>query len=253
MSGGKNEMTSIAVCDDDPIFLEKTLKPYLGKAVKEANICADIELFTDSRKLLKCFEEHNPFDIVILDIDMPELDGKELARKLRIMDSCFYLIFVTSYSEEAENASRYETNSFISKTRDETLFISEFKRVFEKYKKYHPQYTVEEVVTSTGIKLFKIPIENILYFELKSKIIYLHICTSDQVFCLNETVFEKVIEKYSKQGFRRSYRSHLVNICKIKDVMQSHIILDNDEKLPLSRRNYKSIMSAVSMLAAFRK
>lgn len=246
-------MTSIAVCDDDPVFLEKTLKAYLEKAVKEANICAEVTFFTESFKLLKSFEEHNPFDIVILDIDMPGLDGKELARKLRIMDSCFYLIFVTSYSEEAENASRYEINSFISKTHDETLFISEFKRVFEKYKKYHPQYVTEEIVTSTGVKLFKIPIENILYFELKSKIIYLHICTSEQIFCLNETVFEKVIDKYTRQGFCRCYRSHLVNICKIKDVMQSHIILDNDEKLPLSRRNYKSVISSVSMLAAFGK
>ncbi len=250
-SEGVIEMTRIAVCDDDLLYMEKTLKNYLDKTVKEVNICAEFTYFTDGRKLLNIFENRNPFDIVILDIDMPELNGKELARRLRILDSCFYLIFVTSYPEEAENASRYEPNSFISKTRDETVFISEFKRVFEKYKKYHPKYVVEDIVTSNGIELFKTPIENILYFELSDKNIYLHLCTANNVVCLSENVFENIIEKYSDQGFCRCYRSHLVNTCKVKNVMRSHIVLDNDEQLPLSRRNYKSVLSAVSKLAAF--
>lgn len=244
-------MTSIAVCDDDSMYLTKTLSEYISKAIKAANIEAKVTFFTDGRKLLRYFENHNPFDIVILDIDMPEINGKELAYRLRLIDSCFYLIFVTSYSEEAENASRYEINSFISKIRDESVFISEFKRVFEKYKKYHPKYVMEEVVTQNGVELIKIPIENILYFETENKNIYLHICTSEKRLCLNETTFGKIVDKYSKQGFCRCYRNNLVNICKINDVLKSFVILDNGKRLPLSRRNYKSVISAVSMLAAF--
>lgn len=244
-------MTHIAICDDDPEYLKNTMKKYIGEAIKESNIFADVAFFTDGRKLLKRFEDHSPFDIVILDIDMPGINGKELAEKLRVLDSCFYLIFVTSYSQEAENASRFGMISFISKTNDESLFISEFKRVFENYKNYHPQYVTEEITTDKGTDLCRFPIENILYFQLKDKIIYLHLCTTDKLFCLNETVFEKIIDKYSEHGFYRCYRNTLVSVCKIKEVMGSIIVLDNDETLPLSRRYHKSVFDAVTMLAAF--
>lgn len=86
-------MISIAVCDDDKIFIEKTLKPLLAHAQKIARVVIEIKLFTDGNRLLEEYKNSKSYDIVILDIDMPSINGKELASRLRKLDSDLYIAF----------------------------------------------------------------------------------------------------------------------------------------------------------------
>lgn len=246
-------MINIAVCDDDIKYLSADLRKNIGKAIKSAKIDADVEFFRDGNRLLDQFKNNNFFDIVILDIDMPAINGKELAQKLRVIDSGFYLIFVTSYSKEITNVIQYEINAFIDKSYDSEKSVSEFTRVFNKYKERRIKYVTEEIIDSnseTGKPSFiKIPIENIYYFQLENKNIYLY--TGTEKFKLKESVFEKISEKYSDFGFYQNFRNYLVNICKIKKVEQSTIVLDNDVPLVISRRNRKTILKAIAMLMSF--
>ena len=80
-TGGTIRMIKIAVCDDDEIFISKTLKHAVSVAVKSAEITPKI--FIDGTSLLDRFQNGEYYDIVILDIDMPKINGKELAAKLR--------------------------------------------------------------------------------------------------------------------------------------------------------------------------
>lgn len=243
-------MINIAVCDDDVKYIQTDLRKNISVAVKTAELDFQVEFFTDGNKLLKSFEDHKFFDIVILDIDMPAINGKELARKLRVIDSGFYLIFVTAYPKEITNVIQYEINAFIDKSSDAEKSISEFTRVFEKYKKRNIKYVTEEVIDIIDGKetasLIKIPIDNIYYFNMKEKKIYLH--TGTETMLLKETVFERISEKYSESGFYQNYRNNLVNICKVRGVGQFNITLDNDEQLLVSRRNRKSILVAIAKL-----
>lgn len=246
-------MIDIAVCDDDLKYLGTDLRKNIGKAVKSANIDAKVKFFSDGNKLLDEFKNHQLFDIVILDIDMPSINGKELAQKLRVIDSGFYLIFVTSYSKEITNVIQYEINAFIDKSSNAKKSVSEFTRVFNKYKERRIQYITEEIIdTAVGVKsqsLIKIPIENIYYFHMNNKNIYLY--TGTETFRLKETVFERIFEKYSAFGFCQNFRNYLVNIHKVKKVEQTTIILDNDVNLVVSRRNRKLILKKIAMLMSF--
>ncbi len=76
-------MIKIAICDDDEIFISKTLKHAVSVAVKSAEITPKIRFFIDGTSLLDRFQNGEYYDIVILDIDMPKINGKELAAKLR--------------------------------------------------------------------------------------------------------------------------------------------------------------------------
>lgn len=246
-------MINIAVCDDDIKYLGADLRKNIGSAIKIAKLDAKVEFFTDGNKLLKSFEKNKFFDIVILDIDMPAINGKELAQKLRVIDSSFYLIFVTAYPKEITNVIQYEINAFIDKSSNAEKSISEFTRVFDKYKERCIKYVTEEVIDAIGsnetVSLIKIPIENIYYFHMEDKKIYLY--TGTEAFQLKETVLERIAEKYSDFGFYQSFRNYLVNICKVKKVEQSSIILDNDIHLVISRRNRKPILKAIAMLMSF--
>lgn len=73
-------MIKIAVCDDDTVFISATLKYAVSNAIKATNLNPDVKYFTNGMTLLEKFQTEY-FDIVILDIDMPEINGKELAKK----------------------------------------------------------------------------------------------------------------------------------------------------------------------------
>lgn len=72
-------MIRIAVCDDDATFISKTLKYALAAAIKASELTPDVKFFTDGTLLLKEFQNGIYYDIIILDIDMPKINGKDLA------------------------------------------------------------------------------------------------------------------------------------------------------------------------------
>ena len=76
-------MIRIAVCDDDELYITKTIKPLLMKAQKVVGIQIDVKFFSNGVRLLEEYNNHQYYDIVILDIDMPDINGKELAARLR--------------------------------------------------------------------------------------------------------------------------------------------------------------------------
>lgn len=93
-------MIRIAVCDDDELYITKTIKPLLMKAQKVVGIQIDVKFFTNGVRLLEEYNNHQYYDIVILDIDMPDINGKELAARLRELDKDLYIAFLSAYKEE---------------------------------------------------------------------------------------------------------------------------------------------------------
>ena len=203
-------MIKIAVCDDNAEFIAETLKYAVSKAVKAAEINPDILYFTDETLLLNKFQNGEYFDIVILDIDMPKINGKELAAKLREIDMSFFLVFITSFTEELANTVPYRINAFISKSEDIQKCASELTRVFSEYEKIKPERGIIEVIDKGESVIMNVPIASIYWFEFANKIISMR--TDSNTFILCEKVFSKVIEKYLEKGFFETRRNVLVNI-----------------------------------------
>ena len=85
---------TILVIDDDENIL-KVLKTTLN-----AN---DFEVYTKSKSLeaIEIFKT-NKIDFVILDLIMPELNGVEMYKKLRVIDKDIPIILMSAYPEAME-------------------------------------------------------------------------------------------------------------------------------------------------------
>lgn len=243
-------MIRIAVCDDDVTFLSATMKFLLSAAVKKTNIYAEIKMFSDGNLLLKEFENHNIYDIVILDIDMPSVNGKELAGKLRVIDSFFCLAFMSSYKEEVFSTIPYGINAFIPKDYDSNSCLEALIRLLEDYIAKQPKYEIFDVVKHGTYSTVKIPLDSIYYFEYSNKNILLH--KSDEVLLLAGKVLDKAINPYLTQGFCKIHRNCVVNISKVYEVFDTYVILTNGEKLPVSRRQRKEILKAMCSFVSMR-
>lgn len=238
------KMIKIAVCDDDVHFTSDTLKPLISKAIKEADIQANVTYFDNGNELLREFEENCIFDIVILDIDMPSINGKELAKKLRDIDSEFCLAFISALKEEVYSTILLGISAFIPKEFDKSIYIDSLTKIFRDYSHKKPDDNVVEILVDGIASTRRIPLNNIYYFQSTGGNNVLH--TYSEQFVLVERVFEKIVQVYAPKGFYRTHRNFLVNIGKIFEVLDRGIVMSNKERLPLSKRNRKDLLTEMA-------
>lgn len=237
-------MIKIAVCDDDGAFLSETLKYTVSTAAKAAEINPDIQFFTDGTLLLKDFQCGLYYDIVILDIDMPKINGKELAAKLREIDMSFFLVFITSYPDELVNTVPYRINAFIPKNGDVQKYRAELARVFTEYQRIKPEREIIGVNQDGEMIYVTLPLNSIYWFKFSEKIIRMRTISGEHI--LSEKTFSKITGKYISKGFFEVHRNILVNLRKIRSIGESSILLDDGEQLPLSRRKRKKLLEAMA-------
>lgn len=232
-------MITIALCESDISYL-KTLYKLIKTAARKAKIQEEIHIFSNGMKLLKEYENGNRFDIVILDIDMPFINGKELAARLRSMDFSFFLVFVTAFENEMEKAIRYRINAFILKSSDNNEMINEFKRVFSEYQLMSPQYEVFGILKDGVLTTCKVELTNILGFYLSERIVYLK--TAEKDYILKERRFNEILERFLDKNFFECYRNYIVNLNRVSEITDSAVILDNGDEFPLSKRNHSRLV-----------
>jgi len=114
----------IAICDDEYITAEYYYEQ-IERIFKEYSTECEIELFTDSGKLLTSLYEGKRWDICFLDIDMPLIDGLSLGQKLRELDMDCYLIYVSIHREYVYESFKARPFRFIPKDEFQSEIVSQ--------------------------------------------------------------------------------------------------------------------------------
>ena len=87
-------MINVAVCDDNKAFLELMCST-VREMLKESGISAMVTDYLSGSVFLE-HHKQEPFDVVFLDIVMPNKDGFEIAKEIRKISENTYIIFVTT-------------------------------------------------------------------------------------------------------------------------------------------------------------
>ena len=132
---------SVLVIDDDPVACEHS-KLVLGKA---GIACETVLSGRKAIELVRLRQaRQKPFDLLLIDLKMPEMDGVETAREIRkIVGHKTAIIIITAYKwddviEEAESAG---IDSFIAKPLFADNVVEEFTSA---YRKKNPAKTKED-------------------------------------------------------------------------------------------------------------
>jgi CheY-like chemotaxis protein len=117
-----NEIKTILAVDDMPLFL-KNLKAMLQ------NMPHKIVCVTSAKDALRFIEKHQP-DLFVLDIEMPDINGYQLAEKIIDAGQKAPIIFMTgnSSSEDVEKALSKGVSDFIIKTMNKEYIIEKIKK-----------------------------------------------------------------------------------------------------------------------------
>lgn len=128
---------NIAICDDDTNDIAIMKKNILQYTIETDNNIVVSSYFSAS-DILSDYKNHL-YQIVLLDIEMPDINGMELARQLRDMDDDLLIIFTTSYPEYMHESFEVQPFQFITKPVDYTAIyklLTILSKIISKLKKY---------------------------------------------------------------------------------------------------------------------
>ena len=113
----------ILCVDDEPLALQM-----LELSIQKAKPDADVIGFDEPEDLLDEAKE-NGCDIAFLDIHMSEMDGVELAKRLKEINPKMNIIFVTGFSEYTGDAMRLHASGYVMKPVTKEKIEAELKEL----------------------------------------------------------------------------------------------------------------------------
>ena len=149
-------MIKVLVCDDDRIITEK-VQQLLTIVQEQYSFELDIKTYNDGRLAM---ESKEIYDIAIVDIEMPDVDGLALSENLKKRNSDAIVLILTSFSDYLDSAMRIQVFRYLSKPIDQERFTKNFMEAIDYYKQISKQIVVE-----SGNEVLTIKTKDILYIE----------------------------------------------------------------------------------------
>ena len=123
------EKLRLAICDDESVVLS-VVSGAIASAFKKKGIQVEVMTFRRVKDLEERMKEVE-FQLLFLDIDMPEMDGITFAKRVRASNSRTDIIFVSSREDKVFDALRTNPGGFIRKGR----FLEDAPEVIETWLK----------------------------------------------------------------------------------------------------------------------
>lgn len=228
-------MYNIAIADDEEKFIEQIIN-YIRQYEEKENVRIKIATFKDGADIVQNYEPQ--YDLIMLDIEMPKLNGMDAARIIREKDEDVVLMFITNMAEYAIHGYEVGALDFVMKPISYAAFAMRFsralKRVVVKKK--------EQIMLNLPSGMKPIELSQIYYIEIQGHTLTYH--TSDGNFELKGTM-TSVEEKMSAYPFAKCNNWCLVNLAHVKETKGNEIIVGQD-KIDMSRRNKTAFLKSLT-------
>lgn len=218
----------IAVCDDESIIAED-----IAEKLRQYKPEYTIDLYLSGKDLLEAEKE---YDLIFLDIEMPEISGMDVAMKLR--DSGFQgdLIFLTSHTECMPDAFKVKAFRFLQKP----VVDSDFEEAVRESEKEIMNHKKILVHTTEGTRL--LCIKDIIYFETVRNYTYIHMKQGEVE---TRKTLREWMDIVGNEHFYQAHKSYAVALRYIETVGNDGISLQyTNVKIPVSRRKIKEVKDA---------
>lgn len=215
----------IAVCDDEPIIandIRERLLQYKPDYV--------VDLYQSGKELLGTKKE---YDLIFLDIEMPEISGMEVATELREREYEGNLVFLTSHTEFMPDAFKVKAFRFLQKP----IVDDAFQEAVDEAEKEIMNHKKILVHTTEGTRLLSI--KDIIYFETVRNYTYIHIKQGE---IETRKTLREWMELIGSEHFYQAHKSYVVALRYIETIASDGITMKYaNGKIPISRRKTKEM------------
>ncbi|MCL2717821.1 MAG: LytTR family DNA-binding domain-containing protein [Lachnospiraceae bacterium] len=221
----------IAICDD-----EKKDRKVIKSHIKTHHAEHTIVEFTCANQLLEQLNSGEHFDLLFLDVQMPDSDGWEIAKLLKESKIKTYIAMVTilrDYMCKCFDRVDWFTPKPASEEDIHTILNSAYKKLFPMVLNFRSEKISLELTAP-----------EIWYIEVKINNIYIY--TINNVYRMRKPLKEIKKQLYAFSFFVQSHQSFIINLEHYHKLCGNEIILKNGCRIPLSRAHRETFFNSLA-------
>lgn len=225
----------IAIVEDEAGYTEQ-LRDYLRRYQEEFDRHLEIQAYDNGMAFVHGFRSQ--FDIILLDVAMPYIDGFETAHKIRQIDSEVVILFVTNQAQHAIRGYEVDAMDYILKPISYFAFSQRLNRAISRVSRREEPYLVLHM--KSGAR--KLKVASICYIESSGHNLVYH--TMDGDFSILGSLKEAE-ERLAAYHFMRCNKGYLVSLRHVDNVQDGCAVV-NGQRLLISRPRKSAFMEALT-------
>ncbi len=229
----------IAIVEDE-VLAQKQLASHIQSYMEKNALEYETIVFDGGTFFLENY--HGGFDLIFMDVMMPDLDGMETARRLRKIDQDVLLIFVTSLAQYALKGYEVDALDFMLKPVE----IHETFQKLDKARRFLERFSSVTIPLEYegGFKL--VNVKAITFVEVYNHSLIFHTDLGD--FSMHGQLKELELDsRYC--SFLRCNSCYLVNAKRITKVLSDSVEIGK-VSLAISRRKKKDFLENLTRLSS---
>ncbi len=229
---GGDIMVRIAIVDDEQFAIENLMSNLIEI---EADLGEKLQIFSYSNSS-EFLRNRIRFNIVFLDIEMPGINGIEIAKEIRKNDSNVQIVYVTNYRQYWRNAYQVHAFQYIEKPYASgairQVLVDYFKTIND---------SANETMSFTldnGRKII-LSINQIIYISCGAKKRQVIVITENDGYICKGIISDLFLE-LNDINFFMPHRSHIINFDHLKNYGKDlNLVMSNDDIIPLAKGKIK--------------
>ncbi len=211
---------------DDSLPDANMVRGILNRWAQARQVRVHAEHFSSAERFLFAYEEDPAWDMLFLDIEMGQMDGVSLAKRIRAHNATVQIAFITGFPDFIAEGYEVAALHYLMKPVQEQKLFAVLDRAWAALRK-----TERVLMLPTADAVARIPLSQVMYVEA-----FAHTVT---VVTPTQSIQGKIsiseMEKRLGEGFVRVHRSYLVGLKHIARLAKTEVILDDGTALPLAR------------------
>lgn len=227
----------IALIDDNREFIQD-FGLILAQSFETAGLQCDIQIYHDALSFECAAAEAPAYDVCFLDIEMPGMNGMELAKRIRKGKGREIIVFLTAYSEFIRAEYEVKAFDYLVKDRAAQEIDSLVKRLVNEL----------DVIAK---KVYIIETHSRLEKINHNEIVYIYKRGPYSVFVLTDgeaqerKALKDVLDRLGSGEFILVERGYVINLNHIKRVCSRNVELSDGTNIPVSRAHINELKKRI--------
>jgi len=244
-------MYKCIIIDDERHAIEG-LKSYIATLPELMLLQSYMDPLLALREITRC----EPVDIIFLDVDMPKINGIELASEIR--NKTKKLIFTTGHSKYAYEAFEVNADAYLLKPYSLGKFVIAINNIFPETQQVKLQQEIKDYFfvksREDDLRMVKIRYDEIIVIEGQQNYIMIHTITKKILTYMSLTEITNILTDHI--NFMQLHRSFVVNLAQIEHIDGSMVKMNNGIRIGVGehyRKNFNDFLSEYLIKAGKRK
>ena len=229
-------MVRIGIVEDDEAYIAK-VQQFLSDFAHDTGETFRTRVFQDGQQLVFAYQPD--YDILLMDVEMPKMNGIDAAKESRKTDPTVTILFITNMAQYAIEGYSVRARAYLLKPLNYVGFSLEMQSAIAALS----QRRHNEVLVNTEDGMVKLPAGRITFVETDGHDLLFH--TADAKTFRTRSSMKEADASLSSLCFARASVSYLVNLAYVSHLTNDTVTV-NGARLPISRAKRKDFLSALT-------